>query len=179
MFNFFGNKSDQVKVNDQVWMNADAKRKAIVKMAQASNNCHFVCWFDKTREELQNVLLSYQVEAKLSMADLVVQQNTPVLWLFVEHYPLVDKEQAVFKRLGLSDVPVLSSLDEPFFQHFSGERMVTLMQRLGMNEDEIIAHPMITRAIKNAQKKIGQEVRSEKKASSQEEWYRLNLTKPL
>ncbi|MGE0589966.1 MAG: hypothetical protein AB7O48_15415 [Cyclobacteriaceae bacterium] len=179
MFNLFGKNSDEVAVNDQVWMNTNAKRNAIVKMAQASDNCHFVCWFENTKSDLEETLRSYNLTAQVSLADNIVQQNGPFLWLFVEHYPLADTEQALFKKLGLSNVPVLSALDEPFFQHFSGERMVTLMQRLGMNEDEIVAHSMITRAIKNAQKKIAQQVRSEKRATSQTEWYKVNLGKGL
>lgn len=168
-----------VSVNDQVWVNANAKRAAILKMAQVSPGCGFVCWFEHTKAELEQVFRSNNIDTAIDMADSVSKREGVVLWVFVEHYPLAEKEQQIFKKLNLSDVPVLSSLDEPFFQMFGGERMQTLMQRLGMSEDEIVAHPMITRAIKNAQKKIATEVKTERHATSQEEWYKVNLNKQL
>jgi hypothetical protein len=92
-----------------------------------------------------------------------------------EHYPLPAVELEFFKRLNLTEVPVLSSLDEPFFEKFGGAKTTGLMRTLGMKENEVLGHPMISKSIRNAQEKIGAKVKNEKKARSQREWMVLNV----
>jgi hypothetical protein len=95
--------------------------------------------------------------------------------VFVEHHPLSKKELALFSALQLKEVPVLSSLDEPFFMWFGGERTIELMKKLGMNEDEVVGSGMITNAIRNVQQKIEKQVTVEREARGQQEWLTLNL----
>jgi hypothetical protein len=97
------------------------------------------------------------------------------LVVFAEHYPLPQKEQALFKTLDLKEIPVLSSLDEPLFMHFGGESLTDMMKKLGMKEDEVIGHAMITSSIRNAQQKLEKKVRIEKLTNSAGEWFALNL----
>lgn len=99
--------------------------------------------------------------------------------VFAEHYPLVHVEQSLYQRLGLKEVPVLFSLDEPFFAKFGGEKTIELMQKLGLKEDEVVAHTMVSKSIRRAQEKIGEKVKVERSASSQEEWFSLNLDKHI
>jgi preprotein translocase subunit SecA len=46
------------------------------------------------------------------------------------------------------------SLEDDLMRIFAGERVQTLMDRLGMEEDVPIEHPWVTRAVENAQKKV-------------------------
>jgi preprotein translocase subunit SecA len=46
------------------------------------------------------------------------------------------------------------SLEDDLLRIFGGERMSSIMERLGMEEGEPIEHSMISRAIENAQKKV-------------------------
>lgn len=46
------------------------------------------------------------------------------------------------------------SLEDDLMRIFGGERMQTWMNRMGMEEDEVIEHRMITKALANAQKKV-------------------------
>jgi hypothetical protein len=39
--------------------------------------------------------------------------------------------------MNLNEVPVLTALDEPFFQIFGGERIINAMKKLGMEEGEV------------------------------------------
>jgi hypothetical protein len=95
--------------------------------------------------------------------------------VFAEHHPLSAKEMALFSALHVKEIPVLSSLDEPFFMRFGGERTIELMKKLGMNKDEVIGSGVITKAIRNAQQKIEKQVKAEREARSQQEWLTLNL----
>ncbi len=46
------------------------------------------------------------------------------------------------------------SMEDDLMRLFGGERLMNMMQRLGMKEDEQIEHPLISRAIANSQKKV-------------------------
>lgn len=46
------------------------------------------------------------------------------------------------------------SLEDPLLQSFAGS-LKPLLEKLGMREDEPIAHAMVTRAIRNAQERSG------------------------
>lgn len=161
-----------VKIIDKVWMSADAKFNACQAMVTVNPDCIFICWFPETRNTLKKFLNEKNVmlASEASSGNL---QNRMIV--FAEHHPLLQKETVLFKLLSLNEAPVLSSLDEPFFMRFGGERTLELMKKLGMMEDEIIGHSYITKAIHNAQEKIAKKVMVEREASSQQEWFSLNL----
>ncbi|HYF97580.1 MAG TPA: preprotein translocase subunit SecA [Coxiellaceae bacterium] len=46
------------------------------------------------------------------------------------------------------------SLEDNLLRIFAGERMAMMMRRLGVNENDVIQHPWITRAIENAQRRV-------------------------
>ncbi len=46
------------------------------------------------------------------------------------------------------------SLEDDLMRIFGGGRIKTMMEKLGMKEDEVIEHPWINRAVANAQKKV-------------------------
>lgn len=174
MFDFFKSKIPEVSISDQVWLYQQSKWNACLKMVEANSQCVFVAWFPKTKAELSKFLKEQGVTASvISASDLTSSDNNGLL-IFVEHYPLAEVEQKLFLRMRLNNVPVLSSLDEPLFFMFGGEKSIQLMKKMGMNDDEIVSHPMITKSIRNAQQKIASKVEVELKAESQEEWIKKN-----
>ena len=77
--------------------------------------------------------------------------------------------------MKLTEVPVLSSLDESFFFRFGGEKLLDIMKNMEMKEDEVIGNPMITKSIHRAQESIAKKVLTEQRANSQREWFTLNM----
>lgn len=174
MFGFF-KKDDSVKVIDRVWLTGTAKWNACVAMQKINPNCLFIAWFEETAHDLRSLLGK---DAPVVMApEVYADKVRGKMVIMIEHYPLSQTEQDFFKRLQLQEVPVLSALDEPLFMHFGGERLIELMKKLGVNEDEILGHSMISSSIRNAQKKIADQVKAERKALSQREWFALNLSR--
>lgn len=172
MFGLF-RKDDSVKVIDRVWLSGPAKWNACEAMLKTNPDCLFVAWFEDTSMQLKNLLGN---EAPVFLASQVIYSHVNgKLMVMAEHYPLAQTEQDFFKRLQLIEVPVLSALDEPLFMQFGGERTVELMKKLGMGEDEILGHDMISSSIRRAQQKISRSVKVEQKASSQEKWFALNF----
>ena len=46
------------------------------------------------------------------------------------------------------------SLEDDLMRLFSGDRLSSIMDRLGVEDGEVIAHKMVTNAIERAQKKV-------------------------
>jgi preprotein translocase subunit SecA len=46
------------------------------------------------------------------------------------------------------------SLEDDLMRLFRSERISSIMQRLGVEEGEVITHPLVTRAVENAQKRV-------------------------
>lgn len=168
----FKPREPEIKVIDNVWLSADAKFRACAAMATANPDCVFICWFPETR----NVLKGFLSETNLLMASRATSALLrDKMLVFAEHHPLLRKETELFKLLNLTEAPVLSSLDEPLFMRFGGERTIEVVQKLGMKEDEVIGSNFITRAVRNAQQKIEKQVNGEREAASQQEWLNINL----
>lgn len=174
MLRFF-KKDDSVKVVARVWMTTPAKYAACAAMLKANPNCIFVAWFEDTAAALKNILGN---DAPVFIAhEITPAQIRHKLVIMTEHYPLMQKEQEFFKRMQFNNVPVLSALDEPMFMQFGGERTLELMKKLGIEEDEILGHGMISSSIRSVQQKISDSVKNEQKAASKRDWFALNFKK--
>lgn len=103
----------------------------------------------------------------------------PLRFIFAEHYPAFEREDAllqkIFEHFPEAEIGFYIALKEPFFEHFGGERIIKLLQTMGMSEQEMISHSMVDKAIINAQKKIQTKLSQESPAKSQREWIENNL----
>ncbi|MCW5909967.1 MAG: hypothetical protein KIT62_02775 [Cyclobacteriaceae bacterium] len=109
-------------------------------------------------------------------------KNEPVTLLFFGHYPLPSKENTLLEKIraGIPTASIVfySSLDEPSFKMFGGERLTNMMNNMGMKEDEAIEHRMVTASMKRAREKVESMVRNELPAASGAEWFSKNV-KPV
>lgn len=105
--------------------------------------------------------------------------KTKVVILFSSHYPLPAPEQKIIRKLNAllpnSITTFYSSLDEPIFDLFGGDNLTSLLEKLGMKEDEAIEHSMVSRSMERARQKLETMVKHETVAHSQEEWFRRNV----
>src|SRR5690348_5312925 len=123
MFGLFKKASTGITVVDKVWMSKAAKLKACAEMFQLNPGCLFITWFKETYEELQLTLNLKEGDPGLALAEHVHPSDAANrMVIFAEHHPLREIEQALFRKLALKEVPVLSALDEPFFFRFGGQK---------------------------------------------------------
>lgn len=175
MFSFF-TKKERIKITDIIWMTQAAKWEGIAACWKKDRPV-IICWFDDTLQQLQS-LPGSETEAadSLFLASHLhpsqLEAGRPVF--FAEHYPLRKKEMELFERLQLREAIVHSALDEPLFLHFGGEKIAGLMKQMGMTADESLRHPMIGKAISNAQEKIEKKVMTESLAASAGQWLEKN-----
>jgi hypothetical protein len=106
--------------------------------------------------------------------------NKAPLKIFVlEHHPRRSKDQALLdyaERLSCeTEVCFYFSLDDPLLLHFNGDSIQGLLKRMGIDESESLSHPLITKAMANAQEKIETSVPKDLQAESIEDWFRYNL----
>jgi hypothetical protein len=176
MFSLFGKKASGPRINDLVFARQEAKWNALLSVANAEPDTIFVAWFDESVETLQRFFTSHQVEAQLLTARQLhtgIIAGKPIV--FIEHYPLREKELHVFSSLTASNITVYSSLDEAFFKVFGGERISQLLEKIGLDDNEAISHSMITKAIGNAQEKLAGKVTIDQAARSSAEWMQKNV----
>ena len=67
------------------------------------------------------------------------------------------------------------SLDDPLIDMFAGEWVKGMLKKLGMKEDEAIESNMVSRSIKDAQKKIASQAVGNSQADSAAEWLEKNV----
>lgn len=174
MFNFSVNKG-RVKVTDIVWMTKAAKWNGIVQ-GWRKDQPAIICWFADTLQHLQSLFNAETGDVSLfSASHIHPSQLEGKTILFAEHYPLPQKETALFQRLPVKEIIVHSSLEEPFFRHFGGDKIIQLMKQMGMAADESICHPLISKAIITAQEKLEKKVLHESLAASPSEWMEKNI----
>lgn len=177
MFNLFRKKAAPIKYTDMVWLDEKTRFTAILEACRNDSQLLVICWFDDTLRRLQ----SHFSANTISTDNLITTREMKTLHIgdrkivFAEHYPLREKEEVVFEEIKLKEVTIHSSLDEPLFTSFGGERIAELVKKLGMNENESIEHPMISKSIRHAQEKIAKKVSFEQTAHSQQDWFVKNF----
>lgn len=174
MFGLFKKKEPEIKVVDKVWMTEDAKWNACLKLLAENPNVQFVAWFEDTRKKLNELLEQYNHQHKVILYRQTISSQK-LNYVFVEHYPLLQKETELFKHLELTTATVLSSLDESLFKQFGSERLGPLLQKIGLEPNEAIEHNMITMSFKRAQEKIAEKVLIDNTANNQADWLLKNM----
>ena len=177
MFGLFKKKESSVKVIDKIWMNQEAKWHGIVELWRKDPSIVVITWFDSTLGHLET-LFAKETATPPSLFSARTVHPSYIAGrqvIFAEHHPMRSKEQETFKQWHLSEAVIHSALDEPFFKFFESDKIVGMMKQLGMTDDSMIEHKMISSAIENAQEKIEKKVVTEQTASSQQEWIERNM----
>jgi len=180
LFNLFGKKEsgdDNHVFIDRAYVSSTAKMKACAELAKAAPDTIFICWFDETLERFKKFFKEQGIEEdRLIIARYM---NTHLLAtktaVFTEHYPLHTKELDLIKNWATEKIVVYSAMDEPLFKHFGSDKLIPLMKMMGMKEDEVIEHSMVTKSIIKGQEKIAGQVSSEHPAYSQGDWMKKNI----
>ena len=176
MFGLFKKKNnpDAVTVTDKVVISEPAKLAVLLEAWNKQPQSVIVCWFEDSLEKITAYMNEHAAVPVLLVRDALTAQRAGRTPIFAEHYPLLSKEQEAFRAMHLEKAVVYSSLREPLFNQFGGERIIQVMQQLGMKETELIEHSMISSAIRKAQDKIEQKTGLDHLSRSQEEWIEKN-----
>lgn len=180
MFGLFRKKNEPgtVTFTDKVVIDENAKLAALLEAWVKQPETVIVCWFEESLEKTENYMKEHSTVPVpvMLVRDALGGQRAGREPLFAEHYPLRNKEEEACRSMHLEKITVYSSLREPLFQQFGGEKIIQVMQSLGMKETEVIEHSMISSAIRKAQEKIAAKTTLDQSARSQQEWIEKNYT---
>lgn len=175
MFNWFKKKEKGpvLRGRDIIWKSSAEKWKALPAFAASNQPVVVVCWFQETLDKAKQVLAASGIHITPQLYHSFIENSLQDKTLMLlEHYPLSEKETSILSSGAPREIVVLSALDEPLFMYFGGERLISLMEKMGMAPGETIEHSMITASIKRAQEKLSSKVLVDFSARSQEEWFR-------
>jgi hypothetical protein len=109
-----------------------------------------------------------------------ISSKGKVQFLFAGHYPLPAKENKIIKKLSAypsTEITFCSSIDSPSFKPFGADRIISILDQLGLKEGECIEHSMVSKAMTKAREKIEGMVKHEVAAKSEAEWFLKNIAK--
>lgn len=180
LFNLFGKKEDDGGnhvFTDRAYVSTAAKMQACADLARNEPNHLFICWFADTATKFKQFFMQQGLDESLVIEarQLHVSKLLDKIPVFAEHYPLHQKEVDLIKNWQTEKITVYSALDEPLFKYFGSDKIIPIMKMLGMKEEEVIEHNMVTKSIMNGQEKIARQVTLEQSATSQQEWMRKNI----
>lgn len=175
MFNF-NKKNSATKVVDNIYTSAEAKTAALLELAKTSPETLFIFWFDESQQEVETAFSAAGVVSDFFQArEITSHHTTGKKIIFAEHYPLRKKEEELYQQLHLDTAIVYSSLTEPIFKKFGGDRIIELVKALGMDEHSAIEHKMISKAITNAQEKLEKKLTIDQSSHSAAGWFEKNF----
>jgi hypothetical protein len=98
--------------------------------------------------------------------------------LFHGMHPFPGREDQVAQKFPNAVMKwCCASLEDPLFKAFGMESVATLMESLGMKDNECIEHKFVDKAIVSAQQKLKAKVRNELAAATEEEWFQKNVNR--
>lgn len=179
LFNLFGKKEqshgDEL-FKEFVWMNSHAKFTALADLYQKDPQVLFVAWFADTAKAFREFIKALNIdESKVIETKYLHGNHSQQHLVFIEHYPLHEKELSLVESLHLDQVMVYSALDEPLFRQLGSDKIIPMMKMMGMKETESIQHTLVTKSIAKGQEKFAAAVSVEQPANSQAEWIEKNL----
>jgi preprotein translocase subunit SecA len=199
---------DKVYMNDKSKYNAIAEELKISKIS--SSPMFLVYFFDEIKDKVIKLFEEQQIKYHIIETGFIGDLNLPAegeihlikaktlnkvynlkqtshkaekpncSFLFVEHYPIFSKEEAVLNKIDLltdfkATICFYISLDEPLLQKFGSDSIKGLMQKLGLKDNECIEHSFVTKSISNAQQKIEKKASNDSEATSQDAWFKKNF----
>jgi hypothetical protein len=166
---FKGNKA--APRTDLVWQTYEAKVKGCVDFLKNNKVDICVAWFQATNDQFNQFFSNqYRVNYKVVMANTLFPfslDNKNVL--FLEHYPMFSIEENLLGKSKPVKITFINSLEDPILKIVGGN-ISKMMDSLGMKKDECLEHPLISKSIIGAQKKIQKEIGFDFRAKSGDDW---------
>jgi len=151
----FKKKPKNPKKNVRIWINQAAKDKACIRMAEADKTLIFIAWSTVTRTYFHELFTKHSLTNEILLAkDIIPTRMNERKFVFLERHYDQDKENVFLKSLHSSEVTVHVSLSDPIMSQFNIERIKTVIDKMGHNEDEYIEHEMINQSIERAMDKV-------------------------
>jgi len=160
-------------------------QQKIIQFLSSNNVPYFLVDNSNQQEAWQQSQVVYILDWKSIKPHEAIDFLTRILkktrahLFFFGHYPLPSKENRLLDQFSVIQSPFnvtfYSSIDEPFFEIFGAANIISVMEKMGMRDEEALEHAMVAKAMLRARKKIESQVKFEHEASSEKEWFQKNI----
>ena len=165
-------------VKDLVFATDSEREKYLLEISKM-HDTNIIAWFESDLNYLNRLFgsnvnhSSVKVYLHSSLAASEINPDIPmVLW---GRHPLASVEDKALAALPKVQLLVgMTSLDDALIQHFGGDKVKSLMGKMGHKEGEILEHSMISASIRNAQQDLDKKVENPISANSASDWFLLN-----
>jgi hypothetical protein len=165
-------------VKDLVFATDSEREKYLLEISKM-HDTNIIAWFESDLNYLNRLFgdnwnhSSVKVYLHTSLAASEINPDIPmVLW---GRHPLASVEDKLLAALPkVSALVGMTSLDDALIQHFGGDKVKSLMGKMGHKEGEILEHSMISASIRNAQEDLDKKVENPISANSASDWFLLN-----
>ncbi len=170
IFNLF-KKNTSVPRVDLVWLTSEAKLKGTLDYLKQNRTDLCVAWFVETQQafnrhvnEENHMNIEIKMAESLRMYDL---NNKSAV--FLEHYPAYTREENLLATNRPSHICFMNSPEDTLFLLFEG-KIRSIMQAMGVEQDQYIESDMVSSAVIKAQKKIEKRIPNDFNVRSSREW---------
>jgi hypothetical protein len=165
-------------VKDLVFATDSEREKYLLEISKM-HDTNIIAWFESDFNYLNRLFgsnwnhSSVKVYLHASLAASEINPDIPmVLW---GRHPLASVEYKTLAALpAVSTLVGMTSLDDALIQHFGGDKLKSLMGKMGHKEGEIFEHSMISASIRYAQEDLDKKVKQPISAASANEWFLMN-----
>jgi len=165
-------------VKDLVFASHAEREKYLLEISKM-HDTNIIAWFESDLNYLNGLFggnwnhSTVKVYLHASLAASEINPDIPmVLW---GRHPLASVEDKALAALPKVQLLVgMTSLDDALIQHFGGDKVKSLIGKMGHKEGEIIEHSMISASIRNAQEDLDKKVENPISANSASDWFLLN-----
>jgi hypothetical protein len=194
-FLFGGKRPTNVEVvADRIWMTAEAKLAGLAKEIDERSMsgtavillvAHFPDVLDRLQQLAERQASGAPVKAVLAgdlnagfAATLDLDESAMIDVIVAERHPLPSEDDRV--KAFADELPCRCrfahhvSLEDPVMKIFAGDWVQSVLSRLGMSEDESIESQLVSRRIRQAQKKIEGRTLGTLRADSAAQWLEKN-----
>lgn len=142
----------------------------------------------QSQQQLVRTLAESPANVTITMSQMLAPSEEPeyresvdlhVAMMITERYPLVDRDIRLedFARslAARVDMGYLMSFEDPIIRSLLGEKLIFLMEQLGLGDHHLIQSAMTERALQHKIRHATRSVVAEQEAGSPQEWLELNM----
>ena len=126
---------------------------------------------------LSEIIPLLNIDIRKGIASQKNTQEEKIFFLIGEHHPLLEQDNIIHSFANdlpyKSEIIYYTSLEEPLMKALGSDKIIPLMEMLGV-KDGYIEHPVISSSIIQAQKKIKNQCLGNQRVKSAQEWFYYN-----
>jgi hypothetical protein len=198
MFGWFSknDKTNEAMISSHIAASREVALKSLLGLLKLNPTPNVFYYFETSKEEFISLLKQNGIAYKESIGHLSdgsavylhnarkFVTNMPYeerrfycIDIFPLHTELKKLQQKLAQLNAKAVLHTYAGLNEPLFASFGINKILALMNTMGMQEDEILESKTIDKSIENAQKKIEEKVTTEIQSKSMQEWFDKNIFK--